>query len=763
MNKMFTQPTGPVAKQTNKQSIARMLGIKQSQVAILSTSSPIDGYTVVYDQATQLCWYVSTAIGTPTEWEMSNDTLSVTTENGSFNLTQAKAGDWFLESLADMTGASLIGGLNFITPQMFGAVADGTTDDTTAILDAANEAISKGWILHFPSGTYVGSTLTLTQSIHINVASRASLQFSVVIKGEYFAPLDSVTSTAAWADIPAGTTSLAGDFSAFDTTKPVGIRLNDIDGGSASQGNETGCDFSLITSASSTELVLNSATRFPYQKPVIASLASAVQFIGQLTADAYTIAGDYTSYFSAGDIIRIENIAGTDGVEAKTAYMELVRIESISSTAITLAKQLEFTHVNPWLVKVGYLEDVKVTGLGYIQRLEIRQCANVQVGMGLTIGRSVNSYLYDFRFNNVVVEGAYEPSSMNTTYAFGHSMIDNVTLSSSRSTTDNAVFKVMSSPGLIIGKVNSKNANATGSQGNYGFYVDAIFTPYYVPNRNMIIQGIHVEPSRSTVTRSIWVYGLRDATISDLIGGQVFIQGCSNTLCRNISIPKYAIELRDLVGCDVEALCKSGLKLGGSDSIYRITCTGVGTSSSMNIAFRTGAGTTNPVTGATQTLGSSNVYHITGLSTSTNAITIQLSQEDYPVIGSGCLDKTTVSQSVVLASNVTNPCMQPNQLRKTFSAGSGWIGARTKGGITMVGDYRDAYVVINGYYIWPGSDGHLRMSTTKPTSDNPTGVIVVGPVTKGAAVAQSTGTDAASVAVNALISSLIANSVLASS
>lgn len=759
----FTQPVGPTARIVNKQSIARIFGLKQAQVAMLRKDTALDGFTIVYDQISQLCWYVGTATGTPSSWEVTSGTLSVSTENGTFNLTQAKAGDWLYEALSDLTGASLIGGLNFVTPQMFGAKADGVTDDTVAILSAANDATSKGWVLYFPSGTYVGSTLTLTQSIHINVASKARLEFSVIIKGELFDLLDSVTSTAAWADIPAGTTSLAGDFSAFDTSKPVAIRLNDTDGGSASQGNETGCDFSLITSASSTELVLNSATRFPYQKPVIASLASAVQFIGQLTADAYTIAGDYTSYFSAGDIIRVENIAGTDGVEAKTAYMELVRIESISSTAITLSKQLEFTHVNPWLVKVGYLEDVKVTGLGYIQRLEIRQCANVQVGMGLTLGRSVNSYLYDFRFNNVVVEGAYEPSSMNTTYAFGHSMIDNVTLSSSRSTTDNAVFKVMSSPGLIIGKVNSKNANATGSQGNYGFYVDAIFTPYYVPNRNMIIQGIHVEPSRSTVTRSIWVYGLRDATVSDLIGGQVFIQGCSNTICRNISIPKYNIELRDLVACDVEALCKSGLKLGGSDSIYRITCTGLGTGSSLNIAFRTGAGTTNPVTGATQTLGSNNVYHITGLSTSTNAITIQLSQEDYPIIGSGCLDKPSVSQSVVLSSNVTNPCMQPTQLRKSFSAGSGWIGARTKGGITMVGDYRDAYVVINGYYIWPGSDGRLRMSATKPTSDNPSGVIIVGPVTKGAAVAQSTGTDAASVAVNALIASLIANSVLASS
>ena len=30
MNKMFTQPTGPVAKQVNKQAIARKFGVKQS-------------------------------------------------------------------------------------------------------------------------------------------------------------------------------------------------------------------------------------------------------------------------------------------------------------------------------------------------------------------------------------------------------------------------------------------------------------------------------------------------------------------------------------------------------------------------------------------------------------------------------------------------------------------------------------------------------------------------------------------------------------
>ena len=762
MNKMFTQPTGPVAKQTNKQAIARMLGIAVSAVGYINKHSPVNGYTVLYDPITETCWFTGNATGTPVAWSVSSDSLILTTDVGQFTLTKAQPGGWLADALSSLTGTSLIGGLNYVTPQMYGAKGDGVTDDTAAILLAANAAISKKWPLVFPAGNYIGNTLSIDKSVSIQLNQNANLQFSVIVKGEYFSTTRTVNSDAAWSDIPAGTTVLSGDFSGFNVGDTVVVRLNDTDGGSASQGNEIGSDIATVAAASSSSLTLSSGLRYPYQKPVISILKSAVKYTGTLSSDGYTIPGDYTALFAVNDLLRIENTDGTDGVEAKSAYFEVVRVKSITSTSIVLDKQLEFTHVNPWIAKVGYIENVSIVGAGYIKRLEIRQSAGVKVD-GVTIGRSVNSFLYNFHFTNNNVLGAYEPSSMNTTYVFGHSIIDSVTLSGSSSTTDNAVFKVMSSPGLVIGKISSKDANATGSQGNYGFYVDAIFTPYYVPNRNMVIQGIRVEPSRSTVLRSIWLYGLRDSVVDGLIGGQTFLQGCSTTVFSGISIAKYAIELRDLVGCIVTAVCKSGLKLGGSDSTYNITCTGVGTGSSINIAFRTGAGTTNPVTGAAQTIGSNNLYNINGLSTSTDAITMQLSQEDYPIVGAGCMDRPTVSQSVVLSSNVTNPCMQGNQLRKTMSAGSGWIGSRQKGGTAYVGDYRDGYIILNGYYCWVGSDGYLRLSSNKPTSDNPSGVIVVGPVTKGAAVTPSTGTDPASVAVNALIASLIANKVLASS
>lgn len=118
MNKMFTQPSGPVAKQTNKQAIARVLGLKQSQVSILSTHTPIDGYAVVYDADSQQSWFVGAATGTPISWSNTGENLELTTETGTFNLE--------LAHFKSKTGFDLIGQvssyakLKLVTPKRIG-------------------------------------------------------------------------------------------------------------------------------------------------------------------------------------------------------------------------------------------------------------------------------------------------------------------------------------------------------------------------------------------------------------------------------------------------------------------------------------------------------------------------------------------------------------------------------------------------------------------------------------------------------------------
>ncbi|UCR74084.1 endo-N-acetylneuraminidase [Klebsiella virus vB_KpnM-20] len=85
MNPQFSQPGGSVSKDVNKQSIARVYGVKMSEVAYLKVGLLVDGYKILYDKTTQTCWYRGTATGTVISWETS----VLVTSTGSFNLQLA--------------------------------------------------------------------------------------------------------------------------------------------------------------------------------------------------------------------------------------------------------------------------------------------------------------------------------------------------------------------------------------------------------------------------------------------------------------------------------------------------------------------------------------------------------------------------------------------------------------------------------------------------------------------------------------------------
>lgn len=94
MNKVFTQPTGPVAKQTNKQAIARIFGIKQNQVGYLSQFLNLDDTVIVYEPVSQKSFWLADASGAVTSWSVIDNKLSLVTSNGTYLLNQAMAGDY---------------------------------------------------------------------------------------------------------------------------------------------------------------------------------------------------------------------------------------------------------------------------------------------------------------------------------------------------------------------------------------------------------------------------------------------------------------------------------------------------------------------------------------------------------------------------------------------------------------------------------------------------------------------------------------------
>lgn len=105
MNPQFSQAGGSVSKDVNKQSIARVLGVKMSDVAYLKAGLLVDSYKVLYDKTTQTCWYRGTATGTVTSWGIADDALTLVTASGSYTLSNAD----LRQTLNSSKGFGLVG------------------------------------------------------------------------------------------------------------------------------------------------------------------------------------------------------------------------------------------------------------------------------------------------------------------------------------------------------------------------------------------------------------------------------------------------------------------------------------------------------------------------------------------------------------------------------------------------------------------------------------------------------------------------------
>lgn len=613
-----------------------------------------------------------------------------------------------------------------ITPQDFYAVADGVHDDTDAITAAINEAAERNLTLFFPGGIYKSADIEINTPVNIELSGGAFLDFAIVFRGEHFSAKNTIRTSLGWDSVPAGTKKITGNFSRFTPGGMVAVKLSDSAGGDVVYGNEAGMDFSRITSADVASVLLASGTRFAYQYPEVIELAAAVQYSGTLEADAHLIQGDYSGFFSAGDIIRIENKTGTYAVEAKPYYFELAKVLSVSTESIVLKARLNYGYTDPFIVKTSFIKSPKVYGKGRIKRLEIRQCDEPVVN-GISVDRLIVGYNYDSSVGDINSRGVQEPSSVNHSYCFGRSKAFNIRAGGSLGITDNAANKFMSCPGMQISNISADNSTATGTQGDYSLYIDALFTPYYCWNKNMIVDGVTAERPRSPVTRGVWFYGLRDSVVRNISGAQTFIQGCVNSLFDGIVTPNDPLEVKDVVSCDIKGIFKSIEWLGCHKSRLEAIATGVGAGSSNKIVLRAGAGGRNPTDGTAYVQGTRNRFEVISHTDDEAAITIQMSYQAYPIIGGRCSDLPTVAASVSLGSGIISPRMEGNFLEGAISQSSAWQGVRIKGGFTLDGNYSDANITWNGRHVWLSGDGYLRTSLTVPTSDHPSGASTIGP------------------------------------
>lgn len=89
MNPQFSQPGGSVSKDVNKQSIARVFGVKLNEVSYLRVGLIIDSYKIIYEKVSQTCWYRGNVTGSVISWSVSSNSMQITTSDGIFTLYPA--------------------------------------------------------------------------------------------------------------------------------------------------------------------------------------------------------------------------------------------------------------------------------------------------------------------------------------------------------------------------------------------------------------------------------------------------------------------------------------------------------------------------------------------------------------------------------------------------------------------------------------------------------------------------------------------------
>ncbi|WOZ56475.1 hypothetical protein GHCGIGKI_00105 [Klebsiella phage P01] len=155
MNPQFSQAGGSVSKDVNKQSIARVFGLKKTQVAYLDKNNSINPYKILYEKSSQLCWFRGSATGVPTSWTVgSNNVLTLVTSDGTFTLYPFLG----LEQ-------------KYISFDMFNVPKDGVTDATAAIKTVVSVAKQMKLPIQQNDGRYL---LSGSDALEINYGANLS-------------------------------------------------------------------------------------------------------------------------------------------------------------------------------------------------------------------------------------------------------------------------------------------------------------------------------------------------------------------------------------------------------------------------------------------------------------------------------------------------------------------------------------------------------------------------------------------------------------
>lgn len=107
----LTQPKGSVSKETNKQSIARITGVKHEDVAYIEHNLNVGGLKYLYDESTETIWTLTgNESGTVDSWFVQGEnTMIITTSIQTYTIKIFEYVGTLSQNLGSDTGLTLIG------------------------------------------------------------------------------------------------------------------------------------------------------------------------------------------------------------------------------------------------------------------------------------------------------------------------------------------------------------------------------------------------------------------------------------------------------------------------------------------------------------------------------------------------------------------------------------------------------------------------------------------------------------------------------
>lgn len=143
------QPKGSVSKETNIQSIARITGVKISEVKYLEDGLDVTGLKYLYDSSTETIWTLTgTEVGKIISWTINNDILTLNTTVNNYSLNKFNVYT-IANNVSILPSGTVQDSINYITPEMF--YTNPISDHTTAIKKSILYAIQSKKKLIFSS------------------------------------------------------------------------------------------------------------------------------------------------------------------------------------------------------------------------------------------------------------------------------------------------------------------------------------------------------------------------------------------------------------------------------------------------------------------------------------------------------------------------------------------------------------------------------------------------------------------------------------